>query len=120
ALNLGRAELEIGKYRDAVEHLRYCVPRLDASDPDLKLARGWLQDAEKKAAKIVIKVDVSSADVSVDDVLVGQAPLADPVIVDPGGQVVRAARGERSAARDVSVESGASASVEVQLPPEVT
>jgi tetratricopeptide (TPR) repeat protein len=61
ALNLGRAELETGKYQDAIEHLRYCIDQSPAGDPDITLARDWLVQAEKKAAKLTVTVDIDGA-----------------------------------------------------------
>lgn len=116
ALNLGRAELEIGKYRDAIEHLGYCVSHAEAGDPDAALARGWLTEAEKKVARLVITVDVAGAGVRVDDAVAGNAPLEGPVLVDPGKHVVQAALGERRVESAVSIETGASLKVELRLP----
>jgi hypothetical protein len=118
ALNLGRAEIETGKYRDAMEHLQYCVDHAEAGDPDLKLARDWLAEARQKAGKLAIAVDVAGADVLVDGVLEGKAPLPGPVLVDPGKHLVEVTRGQQRAERSVQVETGGSVVVELRLPPE--
>jgi tetratricopeptide (TPR) repeat protein len=117
ALNLGRAEIETGKYRDAIAHLRYCTANMEAADPDLGLARDWLAEAEQKAAKLVITVDAPGAEVLVDGAPEGKAPLAGPVLVDPGNHLVEVKSGERQAERRVDVQLGDSLAVDLRLPP---
>lgn len=118
ALNLGRAEIETGKHRDAISHLQYCVDNMEPADPDLKLARDWLAEARSKAAKLLVTVDVAGADVRVDGALEGKAPLSGPVLVDPGKHLVEVIRGERRAQQSVEVESGATSTIDLRLPPE--
>lgn len=122
ALNLGRAEIEIGKYYDATEHLAYSVKHGEPGDPDLKLAREFLAEAEKKVGKLNIKVNAGGALVLVDNVLKGKAPLASPVRVDPGKHSVLVTLGEQQVERSVVVEVGASLDVDIQMatPPSAT
>jgi hypothetical protein len=115
ALNLGRAEIEIGKYYDATEHLSYCVSHAEPGDPDLKLAREFLAEAEKKVGKLKIKVNAAGALILVDNVLKGKAPLADPVRVDPGKHAVLVTLGEEQAEQSIVVETGASVDVTFNL-----
>lgn len=116
ALNLGRAEIETGRYADAVLHLRYVVEELPPGDADLKLARDWLGEAEGKVARLAVTVDVAGAEVLVDGAARGTSPIADPVLLDPGKHTLEVKLGERLYTEDVEVASGASASVDVKLP----
>ena len=118
ALNLGRAEIEIGKYRDAIGHLGYCTSQMEAKDPDLQLAKEWLAEAEKKVGKLAITVDLAGAEVLVDGRPAGQTPVAGLVLVDPGKRIVKVRKGELQTERSVDVESGASIDVQLRLQPE--
>ena len=53
AANLGQAEMETGRYRDAAEHLGYCVHELhDASDDDLEHVKNMLAEAQAKIGTV--------------------------------------------------------------------
>jgi tetratricopeptide (TPR) repeat protein len=114
ALNLGRAEMEIGKYRDSVTHLRYFVDNADPKDPDLKLAREWLAEAEKKVARLDITVDVAGVEVLVDGASVGKSPLAGAVLVDPGKHEIELRRDAGHERRTVEVATGETQQVKLQ------
>jgi len=120
ALNLGRAEMEIGKYRDAIAHFQYCITRSEAGDPDAVLARGWIVEARSKVAKLVIRVDTGGARLLVDDAFVGTAPLSAPVLVDPGEHLVRATLEDKHVQRKVVVEMGGSLEVALGLQPDAS
>lgn len=111
ALNLGRAEMEIGKYRDSIAHLHYHLEHAEAGDPDMPTSRRWLTESEKKVARLEITVDVAGSEVLVDGVLEGKAPLSGRVLVDPGAHRVEVVRGTAREARTVEVAQGASVRV---------
>jgi len=109
ALNLGRAELETARYREAAEHLQYCIDKSNPADPDeaanITLAKDWLTDAKKKAAKLTITVDYPGVRLLVDDVLVGKEPLPAPVLVNPGSHTIEGRLGTERVQRGVVVTS---------------
>jgi hypothetical protein len=82
--NLGQAELEVGRFRDAAEHIsRFIREYKDLSADDRKVPEGWLAKAKAKIATLLITVD-PGAEVLIDDKSVGTAPLAPEVYVDAG------------------------------------
>ncbi len=120
ALNLGRAEMEIGKYRDSIAHLHYHLEHTEAGDPDMPTSRRWLTESEKKVARLEITVDVAGSEVFVDGVLEGKAPLSGRVLVDPGAHRVEVVRGTAREARTVEVTQGASVRVSFEPAPRDT
>ncbi len=112
---LGQVELELGKHRDAAEHLTACLRLLSAKDA---AKRQQLEKALEKAKREVTTVDVeispNGAQVLVDDAVVGIAPLADPIFLNPGEHTIEAKLGgwepaqatlvaERGARRELSL-----------------
>src|SRR5262245_43881379 len=85
AANLAGCELELGKFRDAAEHAAYYLKN---SPPDRhEKAEGQLKRAKAKVGTLsvsVLSVDAAGAEVLVDDVSVGRAPLDDAIYVEPG------------------------------------
>jgi hypothetical protein len=92
AANLGTVELELGMNRDAAEHLGYSVRTFPSTGKKKNLAvtKQQLDEARKQVGALAIKVNVDGAEVLVDGVSVGRAPLADEVFVEAGGRTVEA------------------------------
>jgi hypothetical protein len=115
ALNLGRAELELGKHRPAAEHLRYCIDQSPAGDADAKLARDWLVEAKTRVVTLTVTVEGTGVEVRIDGKPVGASPLPAEIYLDPGKHTVEARSG---AARDeVAGEYQAGESRAVKLVP---
>lgn len=95
AANLGKMELNLGKLVEAAGHLEYAVreaPKNLATDaPDEWAALGELQrKARAKVGALVINVEPAGAEVLVNGLAVGKAPLPGPVFVLPGAVTVEA------------------------------
>jgi hypothetical protein len=91
AANLGRAELKLRKYRDAAEHLTYFLREASEVVPDeRKAAQAMLDEARANVGALTISVDRPGAEVLVDGVAIGEAPLGREVFVDPGTRLVEA------------------------------
>jgi hypothetical protein len=120
AANLAYAEIKLGRWRDAAEHLAFAVkswpPTGKADKREVAIER--LQLARQEVGTLKIQVDVPRADVLVDGVLVGQAPLADDVFVDPGSHAVEAKRdGYVDAKQAVQAGKGSTQTVTLSLSP---
>lgn len=90
--NLGATEVQLGRYRDAAEHLAIYTKGI-AEDPkrtakERESARLLFDVATSKIVTMTVSVDVTGADVWIDGARVGAAPLADPVFVEPGKHTV--------------------------------
>jgi hypothetical protein len=119
AANLGRAELNVGKHRDAAEHLDYFMreapPNLATETPDeWKELRDMLAKARVKVGALVITVEPAGAEVPVNGLPVGKAPLPGPVFVEPGAVVVEA-RADGYALGNASVKAVAGKEEAVRL-----
>jgi hypothetical protein len=95
AANLGKMELNLGKQVEAAGHLEYAVreaPKNLATDaPDEWAALGELQrKARAKVGALVINVEPAGAEVLVNGLAVGKAPLPGSVFVLPGAVTVEA------------------------------
>jgi hypothetical protein len=119
AANLGRAELQLGKHRDAAEHLAYAVreapPSLAQDAPaEWNALRDLLQTAQNKVGRLSITVEPVGAEVVVAGLPVGIAPLSGPVFVDSGTVAVDA-RAPGYVVGSVSVNAGAGKEETVRL-----
>ncbi len=119
ALNLGKAELETVRYGDAALHLQYCIDNTKPGDGNGALARTWIVEAQKKAAKLTVKAP-DGARLFVDGVLAGKAPLREPLFLNPGVHTVEARLGVSRAQRAFEVDTEAALSVELHVPLEPT
>ena len=110
AANLGRVELMAGKPRDAMEHLSFFLrDAKGATDDDQKAARSMLADAKAKLAVLTIHVVPAGAEVLVDAISIGRAPLAELLLVDPGThKIVARVPNRPDALRSVTLKEGAS------------
>jgi hypothetical protein len=121
ACNLGRTEMELARYRDAAEHLDYCVRfHILSSKPEMMLneqeAREQLRAAKARVGSFWISVEPSGAEIWVDSRSVGLAPLAAPIFVEPGPHVVRATSpGLPEATTRVDAKPGFEQTVKLEL-----
>lgn len=118
AANLGRAELKLGKHRDAAEHLAFFLREAQGvSESERAMAQQMLGEAKAKVATLeVVVVRRERAEVLVDGVPVGTAPLGHEVYVEPGVRSIEARlQGEAPAKVSVELAAGASRRVELGL-----
>lgn len=116
-LNLGLSELRAGKYyEDAGNHLQLFLRELPGAAPEQRAtAEKGLADVKRHSGMLVIAVDASGADVSLDGVTLGRSPLLDPVFVKPGKHTVFAVYQGKSSASVVEVKTGATAAATLTL-----
>lgn len=115
ALNLGRTELEVGKYRSAVEHLTFVEVSAEASADAQREAVNLKLQAKAKLGHLRIDASPPGARVFVDGQIVDRVPVAAPVAVDPGAHDVELRIGGQRKAQRVHVESGKVADVTLLL-----
>jgi hypothetical protein len=105
ARNLADTETQLGRYRDAAEHwsffLKTVPPNRDRTDGERGLA-----ECRKHVARLVVAAEEKAA-ISVDGKLVGEAPLANELWLEPGEHVVEArVSGKRPATERVVLAAG--------------
>jgi hypothetical protein len=89
ACNLGRTEAELDEFRDAAEHLAYCLDNFSASArPEMRAAEGKLKqvfaEVRQHVAELVLRVDPDGAQVRVDGALIGKTPLRRNLYLEAG------------------------------------
>ncbi|MFZ5892323.1 MAG: PEGA domain-containing protein [Myxococcota bacterium] len=125
ACNLGRTEMELQRYRDAAEHLDYCVRfHILSSKPEAMLneqeAREQLQAARARVGSIWLRVEPSGSEVWVDSRWVGRAPLAAPIFVDPGSHSLRVTSPQfAEQSTEFETQAGREQTLEISLQPGV-
>jgi hypothetical protein len=115
--NLGAAEMQLGRYREAAEHLLYYLREAPTTkEKERKSAQAFLTEARKHIGALVIKAEPAGAEVLVDGAPVGNAPLAGEVFVDPGPRTIEARLdGYKPAKVMVEIAAGSSREVPLQL-----
>ncbi|MGK3997001.1 hypothetical protein [Sorangium sp. So ce1024] len=117
AANLARAELKLGKHRDAAEHISFFLREAEGvSEADRALARQMLDEARAHVATLTLAVSRAGATVLVDGAAVGTSPLGREVYVEPGARRIEARiEGERPAQASLALAPGASQEVELRF-----
>lgn len=115
-LNLGLAELRSGKVVDAGNHLhQFMRDHKDMTPEQRATATQALDECKRRVALLTISVDQAGADVSVDGVAVGKAPLLDPVFVEPGPRTIVASYAGKNAMTRVEAKRGGNEPASVWL-----
>ncbi|WP_437600360.1 PEGA domain-containing protein [Sorangium sp. So ce590] len=120
--NLGAAELKLGRYRDAAEHLARYVREMaeDATSTAAERERGAAiyAEARSKVGTLVVRTDVDGARVFVDGTLRGSTPLPDPLFVEAGAHTISVEH-EEYETKKMTVQLGAGGEIEngLQLQP---
>lgn len=97
AASLADVEMKLDRYRDAAEHWEFYLNNLP---PELAgeraSAESKLAECRKRLVKVRVAVDVANAEISVDDALVGTAPLQSELWLEPGLHKFQARRSDRN------------------------
>jgi hypothetical protein len=116
--NLGRAEMDLGRWREAAEHITSCVKVIPESQKPVFSERfeRFQRQAYAKVGALSITANVPGADVFVDDKIVGKIPLNRLIFVDPGSHKVEVrAPGFEPATTSVDATAGSSLHLEMRL-----
>lgn len=116
--NLGAVELELGKARDAAEHLALSAREfpVNGSAAARQKTSEALATARQQIGAVRVAVSADGADVSVDGKRVGVSPLPDELFLDPGQHTLEASKaGVGSAKESVSIARGEARSLTLTL-----
>jgi PEGA domain len=94
ACGLGQVELHLSRYRDAAEHLDFCLknfPASDASSTQQRILDG-LAEARRRVFALGVRTQVSGAEVRIDGKLVGVTPRTHDFFVEPGNHQVEVSK----------------------------
>jgi hypothetical protein len=121
AYNLGTTEHELGKHRNAAEHLSFALrnwPLLESIEKLKPLAKKRLAVSRGFVGAVSVKVNVARAEVLVDGTAVGKAPIEGELFVEPGAHRVEARlEGYETAGETIRVAKGAAVAVELAIAP---
>lgn len=120
ALHLGQAEFQLGRYRDAAEHLAFGVAHMPPGESEELRERGILalERARSKVGTLQIVVNRPSAEVHIDGVLIGSAPLEGERFVVPGRHRVEASlAGYETKSTLVEIRAGEAQELAFELVP---
>ena len=123
ACGLGQIELHLERFRDAAEHLEFCISRFPSQGDEavrVSILNG-LAEARRHVAVFVPQVNESGATVLINAEPVGVTPLAHDVYVEPGRRRVTV---KKPGFTDVAVElffpAGGKRQVQIALQPQHT
>jgi hypothetical protein len=118
--NLGLAEFQQRKWRDAAEHLSFAVKSFPASGKaaNRTLLESVFDQVKAEVGAVAVTISMPGAEVSVDGVKVGVSPLSDTVFVDPGARKIEATlQGYEPATRTITATKGSSQELTLTLVP---
>ena len=116
--NLGQIQLKKSDYVGALKNFDLYLSEGGSSIPDVRRnqVKGEIEKLNALVAKVAVTTNVPGAEISVDDVAVGNAPLKDPILVNPGRRKISAtSSGKLPAAKVVEVVGRDSVSVRLDL-----
>ena len=120
--NLGNVEVKLGRFKDAVKHLRYVLDKLPPSlDADKRervreKTQKRIDEAMEHVAIAEISTDPPGATVTVDGEAVGKTPLAEPLYLDKGKHTVTVELvGYQTLKRDIDLPAGSEKSFAMSL-----
>lgn len=114
---LAQAEIELGMFREAAEHLEFCVRNfpLHESQEQADSIREELERLRARLSRVQLRVVPDGAEVIVNGVSIGKSPLELPIYLEPGRHTLAARLGDRTAERPLVTEAGLEQSVELRV-----
>lgn len=108
AVALGQIEIELGRYRDAAEHLDFGIRNFAPveSQQTLEQAKSAFEEVKRRVGILTIDVDASGADIRVDGDPVGKSPLSAPIFVETGPHNIEAQLDDHKTAQTIKAVAG--------------
>ncbi|MCC6555838.1 MAG: PEGA domain-containing protein [Polyangiaceae bacterium] len=117
--NLADCELRLGRFREAAEHAAH-YKRSAPADRKAR-AEALMKAAAVMVAAVTVTVEPAGAEVVIDGVSVGRAPLEGPVFLDPGERKIEArVPGRPEAIETRMLVAGSEVGVTLRVPEAVT
>ena len=121
AANHANMAFQLGLHAEAAERIRYAFAAVPTSDPNFELYRDKIQkrleEASAQVGVVTMVIAPAGAEVLIDGVSQGRAPLSEPVFVTPGGREVQALlAGFETQSQTINVVAGQPLTVTLSLP----
>ena len=106
AANIADVEMKMGHYAEAAAYLKYVLANLPENKPaERKVAELQLLECRNHLTVVRVATDVTDATVLVDGRNVGQTPLREDVLLEPGRHVISVTKqGYGEATKELSAE----------------
>jgi hypothetical protein len=116
---LGQVELADRRYREAAEHLQWCLAHFPPVESQKTLAatRQLFEQAKKQVAELRISTSREGTSILVDGKIVGTSPMPAPVFVEPGSHQIEAQYQGVSDRRTIAVDAGKDYGIDFALKP---
>jgi hypothetical protein len=112
--SLGEVELELGKNKDAATHLALFLREAKDVPPDeMKRVRGWLDQSRARVATVTIATAPPGADLLLDGVAIGRAPLREELYLEPGQHQIDGHLGQCAATERLELVAGQSREIKL-------
>ncbi len=116
--NMGQVQFELNHFGASLKLLRrYLAEGTDFPPGRKEEVQARITQLELRVANITVVVDVPGAVVSVDDLVVGKSPLAEPILVDIGYRRISATKDGKTDSNVVTVAGGDKLSVQLAVAP---
>jgi hypothetical protein len=113
-LNLAQSELRSGHPDEAASHFsQYLRVNTTASDAERQETTAGYNTAKSRVGEVTLTVDPAGAQILVDNVDKGVAPLPDPLYLLPGSHTIEARSNDRHASKSVTLSAGQSVTVQL-------
>ena len=119
ASSLAQVELQLKRYRDAAEHLDFCIRNFAPveSEQTLDQAKRAYAEVKSRVAAIRLSANRAGAEIFVDSLGIGTEPLPAVVFVEPGARKLAARLDGEIAEQTLSTQAGKEYVVELRLTP---
>jgi len=114
---LAKTEMKLGLYRDAANHLQFCLDNFApvSGKKVLDTIKQMMAESKAHVGTLRVKTNRDGAEVRVDGHAVGVSPLKSPIHVDPGQHEVMVSGGGDKTTEPVEIAAGSELEVDVPL-----
>ena len=123
AANMAAAEMKLGRYLQAAEHLEFALNHLPSGKSEKREAvQAQLGECRSHLAALTIIASVDGAEIHVDQRSIGRSPFSEPVFLEPGHHSIDAIRpGFATETKEIEAVAGGHVDVlfELHKPPSV-
>jgi hypothetical protein len=115
--NLGQTSRELRDHASALTAFERYLAEGDKIDAARKRdVEKWIEELRTKVARLSVSTNVAGAEITVDDLLVGTTPLAEPILLNAGRRKVSATlSGHVPVQRYIDVAGGDTAELSLEL-----
>jgi len=114
---LAKTELKLELYRDAANHLQFCLDNFApvSSKKTLDTIKEMLTEAVVHVGTLRVKTNLDGAEIQIDGRAVGASPLKSPLYVDPGQHEVTVMLAGDKETEPIEVAAGKDLAVDIPL-----